>query len=173
MRYVSVTTIGLYFLAMLVSSDFFDSAGSPGSAPSSSYTGSSGSTGSGSSGSDAEPVASNRCEVVPGEIAYNLEQGLTVTGGGTLRSVQAVRSNDYRRVWFVSGDLEGSGLEGEQIATWATNSLDPSQPAGFASVNSFALEFSNWTNGPDTDAQLSMDDDGAEESQECASASGP
>ncbi len=84
-----------------------------------------------------------------------------------------MRSNDYRKVWFVSGDLEGSGLEGEQIATWATNSLDPQQPAGFASVNSLALEFSNWANGPNTDAQLSMNDDGAEESQECASVSGP
>ncbi len=121
----------------------------------------------------AQPATSSRCEGVPTDIVFNLEQGLTITGGGSVRDVQAVRSNDYRKVWFVSADLEGPGMEGEQIATWTTNSLDPQPPAGFASVNDVALKHSNWANGPNTDVQLSMDDDGAEESQECASVSGP
>ncbi len=157
--------LGVYTVAMLLFGVMLDQLSTP--------TNTGISTNPAVSDSPAQPAAPSRCYDVPRDIVFNLEQGLTITGGGSVSNVQAVRSNDFKMVWFVSGDLEGAGMEGEQLATWATNSLDPQQPAGFASVNDVALKHSSWANGPNTDAQLSMNDDGAEESQECASASGP
>ncbi len=125
-------------------------------------SGSDGSTPTGTSATD-------RCEVVPPEVVARLTQGLTVEGGD-VDFVRAVRSSGYEKVWFVSADIVAVGFEGaDDVATWASNSIDPSDPAGFASVNDLALNHSNWADGPRSDAQLSMSDDGAAASQECTS----
>jgi hypothetical protein len=52
-----------------------------------------------------------------------------------------------------------------EIGTWATNSLED-EGLIFA-VDGLANEFSDWGDGRETDAQLSLADDGAEESREC------
>ncbi len=118
--------------------------------------------------SDAGSGASARCDDVPSEVVDIPSTGLAVTGGGSVRSVKAVSSTDYQKVWFVSAELEGPGLEGNgDIGTWTTNSLDPAKPAGFLAVDSIANQFSNWTDGRKANPRFGMGDDGAEESRGC------
>ncbi|AEL26868.1 hypothetical protein [Cyclobacterium marinum] len=112
-----------------------------------------------------ENETKNRCEDVPDSIAQRLIFGLN-TDGITLRNVKVVKSKDFESVYFISGDLQGPGLEGENdIATFATNRLDNS--GLFFSVNYVAEEFSDWPLGSKTDFNLSMNDDGAQESKDC------
>ena len=64
----------------------------------------------------------NRCLEVSQFIISNIESGLDVYGGGSLRNAKAVKSNDFESVYFISTDIQGSGLEGDDdIATFATN----------------------------------------------------
>ncbi len=92
-----------------------------------------------------------------------ISSGLKIGGGGTIRGAQAVRSTDFERVWFVSADLQGSGLEGKtDIATWATNDLNGA--GAIYSVDAVAAEFSDWGRPP----SMSMSDDGAQASAQCA-----
>jgi len=87
-----------------------------------------------------------------------------------IQSVWAVRSNDYERVWFVAAEIVGPGIQPKQaIGLWAIPGELEQPSAGAWSVNGFALEFSDWANGPNSDANLSMYDDGAQEAILCAS----
>ena len=91
---------------------------------------------------------------------------LTASGGGTLRDAYAVKSSDFSKVWFIAAEMDFAGGEGDgEIGVWATNDLEP--VVGFFSVNGLALEFTDWADGPSSDAQLSMRDDGASEAEEC------
>lgn len=91
---------------------------------------------------------------------------LTASGGGTLRDAYAVKSLDFSKVWFIAAEMDFAGGEGDgEIGVWATNDLEP--VVGFFSVNGLALEFTDWADGPSSDAQLSMSDDGASEAEEC------
>ena len=109
---------------------------------------------------------SNRCIAVT---AAKLESilPLTATGGGTLRNAWAVKSSDFSKVWFLAAEMDftGGGEGNGQIGVWATNDLEP--VVGFFSVNGLALEFTDWADGPASDAQLSMSDDGASEAEAC------
>jgi hypothetical protein len=120
------------------------------------------------SGSIATPTPSadeSRCLAVS---AQKLESILPLTayGGGTLRDAYAVKSLDFSKVWFIAAEMDFEGGEGDgEIGVWATNDLEPI--VGFFSVNGLALEFTDWADGPSSDAQLSMSDDGASEAEEC------
>jgi hypothetical protein len=92
---------------------------------------------------------------------------LTAAGGGTMRNGWAVKSSDFSKVWFLAAEMDFAGAEGDgEIGVWAVNDLTPFYGTIF-SVNSFALEFTNWGNGPATSAQISMSDDGASEAEAC------
>lgn len=119
----------------------------------------------------AEPPATepeSRCVPVSQPKLDAIASGLTVTGGGALRDAWAVRSSDFEKVWFVSAEIDGSGIEGDgDVGTWATNEI--SSEAGLIySVGGIANEFSDWGDGGATDAGFSLSDDGAGESAECA-----
>jgi hypothetical protein len=109
---------------------------------------------------------SNRCIAVS---ATKLESilPLTATGSGTLRNAWAVKSSDFSKVWFLAAEMDfsGGGEGNGQIGVWATTDLEP--VVGFFSVNGLALEFTDWADGPASDAQLSMSDDGASEAEAC------
>lgn len=107
----------------------------------------------------------SRCEDVPDFIVQRLEDSLN-TEGITLRNIKAVKSNDFESVYFISADLQGPGLEGENdIATFATNKLDYS---GLTfSADYVAKEFSDWPLGSTTKFNISMSNDGAQESKDC------
>jgi len=111
-------------------------------------------------------VVKTNCVDVPEDVIKKIESALTVGGGGSLRNVQAVKSKDFGSVYFISGDLQGSGLEGDNdIATFATNKMNY---LGLTlSVNTVASEFSDWPAGKTTDWNLNMSNHGANESQNC------
>lgn len=112
--------------------------------------------------------ATSRCLDIPANVVERIESGLDIAGEGYLRNVKAVKSNDFESVYFVSGDLQGAGLEGENdLATFATNQLD--HTGLIFSVNTVAAEFSVWPLGRDTDSNITMSDDGARESYDCVS----
>lgn len=116
-----------------------------------------------------EPVADSRCEPVDDALVTALGEGLTVEGG-SLRHAQAVKSSDYEEVWFVAADIQADGLEGsDDIGIWATNSLTMGEGIVY-SVDEVAKEFSDWGDGGQTDAQLSANDDGAQEARGCVQA---
>ena len=95
------------------------------------------------SGSSAAPMHSaSRCLVVPQPVVGAISSGLTISGGGRVRHLRAVRSRDFAKVYFVSGVLTGSGFSGREVATWATNKL--SVGGLIFSADSFAREFSKW-----------------------------
>jgi len=109
----------------------------------------------------------NRCENVSENIVADIESGLEINGGGSLRRVKAVKSTDFSSLYFISADLEGAGLEStDDIATFATNKLDGT--GMIFTVNHTAQTFSVWPFGPNTKAGMSMSDDGAAQSQACA-----
>jgi len=100
-----------------------------------------------------------------------IKEGLTVTGGGTLRNAKAVRSKDFEKVWMVAADIQGSGMEGsEDIGVWATNSL---QGDGLVfAIDGFAQEFSDWGHGDTTDANITQAADGVQEAKDCVQRQG-
>jgi hypothetical protein len=112
-----------------------------------------------------------RCETVTNTVLGQIAEGLTVTGGGSLRDGSAVRSGDYERVWFIAAEIDGTGIEGDgEVGVWASNT-DPSTTNVLDvhliyAVNSVAQEFSDW--GADADPGLSMGDDGAADAEACA-----
>jgi len=116
--------------------------------------------------SQANKVA---CLDVSPAVTELIASNLTIDGVGTIRNLKAVQSNDFEKVYFVSGDLQGPGLEGERdIATFATNNIENATGGVLVlSVNNVADEFSDWFHGPDTDHNTTMRNHGARESQEC------
>jgi hypothetical protein len=138
------------------------------------------------SASDAEPVVvSNqtetisRCLSVPDWIVTRLNDGLNINGGA-ITDLQAVRSNDFGSVYFITGRLQGPGLGREtDLATFISNKLDNSGTGMTLSADSVAVEFSDW---PDIAATNLLGDggvsrgvvissDGYKESRECVSSS--
>jgi hypothetical protein len=118
----------------------------------------------------ALPIASPsaRCLPVPPHVLTSISQGLTIEGGGTLRNAKAVKSDSYQNVYFISADLQGAGLEGsDDLATFARNGLD--DMGLVIAVDAVANEFSDWADGRIMTSPITMSDDGARQSQDCAS----
>ena len=108
----------------------------------------------------------DRCLEVPEAVVASLNEGFN-TEGLILRNAKAVKSNDFESVYFISADIQGAGLEGEDdIATFTTNSLE-SGGGIFMSVDGVAKEFSVFPDASTTDAKATMSDDGAEQSRDC------
>jgi hypothetical protein len=115
------------------------------------------------------PSRDARCVNVPASVVRAIATGLTVEGGGSLRFAQAVKSSDFASVYFVSADIQGSGLEGsDDVGTWATNRL--ALGGLIFAVDGVAQEFSDWGHGDTTDADMTMADDGGDLSTECVQA---
>jgi hypothetical protein len=110
-----------------------------------------------------------RCLNVPPTLVNAIRSGVTAQGGASLRYAQAVKSADFSSVYFVSADIQATGLGGsDDVATWATNRL---RVGGLIySVDAFANKYSDWPDGYQTNAKLTMIDEGAELSQECVKA---
>jgi hypothetical protein len=116
----------------------------------------------------APTTVTGRCELVSSAVLNAIAEGLTVTGGGTLRNGYAVKSDDFSKVYMVAADIQSTGMEGDgEIGVWATNSLDDT--GLIFAVDSFAKEFSDWGHGDTTDANITASSDGVAEAKECAS----
>jgi hypothetical protein len=108
----------------------------------------------------AAPKCKSATPPLVAAISAGLDDGLT------LRNVVAVRSRDFKKAYFVAGEVEGPGLEGSgDVGVWVTNS--PSGNGLIYSVDAVAEEFSDWGPGGQTDAKFSMSDDGASAAQRC------
>lgn len=122
------------------------------------------------------PERGERCEDVHENAVAWIVSGLNPDLGIALRGVQAVRSDDFEQVWFVAADIEGPGYDGDdQIAVWAMNRIDDavgvSEGALTMTVNDVSVAVNgDWLSGPDSDAQATMDDDGASEAVDCTKA---
>jgi hypothetical protein len=114
--------------------------------------------------SAAAAYGESRCRKVPATTKDAIAQG--VESGLTLRKARAVRSDDFKKAFFISVELDAPGLEGKgDVGTWVTNRL---KGGGLIySVDAVASEFSDWGEGGTTDAGFSMSDDGADESRSC------
>lgn len=120
---------------------------------------------------EEEPAPSAECVEVPADLVAALEEGFN-TAGVTLRNAYAVKSDDLQNAWFISGDLEGPGLEGEdEIATWAKSGELEVGGGLLIASEAIAREFSDWGEaaqpGSPAAEAASMENHGAEESQAC------
>lgn len=98
-----------------------------------------------------------------------IAQGLTVTGGGSLRGAQAVKSNDQPNAWFLAADIQGPGLEGPtDIAVWGVGGSvsDLGSVSGILWANVTAHEFSDWGSAMQS-AMWSPSTDGIREAEAC------
>jgi hypothetical protein len=117
----------------------------------------------------ALPAFLARCLDVSVEKINSIETGLTVDTGVFLNheTAQAVKSNDFSKVFFIAAEVDGPEMEGNgQIGIWASNDLDDDKGLIFA-VGGLAVNFSEWGDGSKTDAHLSLNNDGAEDAEEC------
>lgn len=129
-------------------------------------------------GGDVNPssqVVQNKttqCLSVPSVVVEWIEGGLV--DNSSLKNVQAVKSNDFNSVYFVSGYLQNPDLgDTGTIATFSLNNItfdDSSRGRLVLAIDDVAKEFSeDWFHGDRTGAQfhITMSDDGARESQKC------
>lgn len=97
---------------------------------------------------------------MPKSVLKELGDGLPLSDGW------GVRSDDYKKVWFVAARYVNA------YPVFSVNG-DPSSPdTAFnglvLSVNDDAKKYTPWPYGPDTPAKVSMSDDGAREAELCA-----
>ncbi len=118
-------------------------------------------------GGGNSPAAAERCLPVPSSMAQVLADSLTVQGGGSISATAAVRSEDFDNIYFISAEIDGPGMEGTgDVGVWSSNRLEGGQGMIFA-VNGIANEFSVFPSGPDSSANITMSDDGAQEAASC------
>jgi hypothetical protein len=115
----------------------------------------------------AGTTRSDRCEAVPRALVDTIASRLT--GRETLRDARAVKSGDFGRVWFVSAEIDGPGLDGDgEVGTWAKTGPLAVGTGRILSVDTvFAQQLSGWDAGDTTYADVTMADDGAEASRRC------
>lgn len=123
---------------------------------------------------ETEMVEASRCLEVPDVMVTRLNDGLNIRGG-SIKNLSAVKSDDFSSVYFISGELDGPGLEREgDVATFMTNKLDSTGMT--FSADAVATEFSDWPNitstnllGEGVSLGVLMASDGFRESQDCVS----
>jgi hypothetical protein len=104
-----------------------------------------------------------RCQVAPAALVTYIGSGSDFEGFA-LSHVRVVKSNDFHNVYFVSGQITIPG-QPSSVGTWASTRLDGSQPVW--AVDLSARTSTHWGPGPDS-AEMSVNDDGAQLSRECA-----
>jgi hypothetical protein len=113
-------------------------------------------------------LANARC--APADFNLVGQLGEAVSMNVSIRNAYYVRSNDFDHVLFLSGDLEGEGLEGpDDIGVWAVDLASGS--GSFYEVNDLAAENGGWI--PGSTKGFTMTSDGAAESFECATGAVP
>jgi hypothetical protein len=112
-----------------------------------------------------------RCVPVAADILNEIGSRVTILQGDEVRPVTiaksaAVRSQDYKHVYFVSADLRGPDNVDLGIATFATNRITRAPNAVFA-IDRVAVAHSDWTVGSANSAHITMADHGAHASRAC------
>jgi len=93
-------------------------------------------------------------------------QGQQSRGSRGIFSAFAVRSSDFEHAWMVAAMMTGPGIEeGTGAGVWA---ITEESPSTILSVNVPAAKFSSYADNFQTDAGVTMEDDGAREAEACA-----
>ena len=105
------------------------------------------------------------------QLIADIEGG--IFDGYTIDKVWVVHSDDFVNVWFVGAMMHGLDLPDQgEPALWAVGSInEDGEYTGVGliyAVDTTAVAHSNWGDGGKTDAELSINDDGAEDAMECA-----
>lgn len=117
----------------------------------------------------AEVKVEDRCESVGKGLRAKFAPGGALNDGVTPSGIAAVRSKDFKEVWFVAVGLAGEGMNPKKdVAVFATNSLEAD--GLLFGVGGFAHQFSGMGHGEKTDAKFSISDDGYDEAQDCLKA---
>jgi hypothetical protein len=94
----------------------------------------------------------------PSELLSGNESG---TGKLKFVSAKAVKSPDFKNVYFVAVKFKAAGV-GNQIGVWAVSGKLPQKPGDLAglslSANTIAQQFTVWPDGNRTQAQISTND---------------
>ena len=103
----------------------------------------------------------------PTEILSGNESG---TGKLTLVSAAAVRSSDFKNVYFVAVKFKAAGVR-NQTGVWAVNGTLP-QKAGDLSgltlaINPIAQQFTVWPKGNRTNAKIAVNDRSVADAIKC------
>jgi len=122
-----------------------------------------------SSGGESEPTqdnekTSNEClDVSPVSIEW-IKKGL-IKKDDKLTNIKAVKSNDFKNIYFISARIENS----TNIITLTMNSITDTGLT--LSINDSAKKYFDWLHGDREGAQfyITMKDHGAQESQKCLS----
>lgn len=107
-------------------------------------------------------------------IIENQIHGETSPATLAVDTVYAVKSDDFSSsVWFIAGQIVGPDFADDgATGVWATSSInDDGTYTGkgmILSVNPIALSYSDWLDGTTSQAQVSMEDDGAQDAFDCA-----
>ena len=113
--------------------------------------------------------ASPRCQVIDPALVETIASGSKIPGY-RLDHARAVKSNDFERIYFISAEVSGPGLQ-KAVGTWASNRVEPGGGLIWA-VDDVARSSTTWPK-PGGAETMSMGDDGAELSRECVNAAGP
>lgn len=117
----------------------------------------------------AATTQNNRCVPASQQQIETIRTGIKdIEPNNDIQTAWAVKSNDFKNIWFVAAEIFGAGIQPKQaIGVWAISG-DPAAPGMTLSVNGFATQFSPYPDGATTDAQTSMNDDGAQQALACA-----
>ena len=103
----------------------------------------------------------------PTEILSGNESG---TGKLTLVSAAAVRSSDFKNVYFVAVKFKATGV-GNQTGVWAVNGTLPQKAGDLAgltlAINPIAQQFTVWPKGNKTNAKIAVNDRSVAEAMKC------
>ena len=134
--------------------------------------------GGGAAGPSADPAPSTTptptpdgCLSVPRSLLRAIASGAEDGVSFKITRGAAVRSPDFKRVFFVAGQLAGAGGLDDAVV-WVSNSL---QPGGgtFMAVDGFAQQFTVWPDADTTDAQISGADPSVDAAKACLDAVTP
>lgn len=117
---------------------------------------------------EREAARDPRCTDVAPAVAEAMLTGLEDGGGMSLVAIQSVKSADFENVYFVAGNLLGPGMGDGEIVVLATNKID--DIGIIMAVNEMAQSFFVWPDADSTDANMTMDDDGAKAAESCTKA---
>jgi hypothetical protein len=110
----------------------------------------------------------SRCVVAsPGQMEAIRSGVKSIQESNNVETGWAVKSNDFKNVWMVAAEITGPNLEDvTSIGVWAISG-DPGSPGMILSVNGFAKEFTPYPDASETDANITIADDGVRQAEQC------
>jgi len=115
--------------------------------------------------SSEDVVISSKC------IKINLEMVDAINSGFSTDvykikadTAMAIKSNDFKKVYFIAALVDG--MNSEEVAIWTSNSLQAGEGM-IMSINEVAIKSSLWPDGKKTKANILLSDHGVSESEEC------